>query len=131
MINNKINQPNWAFMNDEIKAYWDGVERRNVSELAAVTAKISTLHDDVVEVKGVLRELTAAITKLALVEERQVQFAAAQERMFSAIGKISDRVSELEKRVPEQSRIAIWVDRGIFALAAAALMYVGKSVGLL
>lgn len=116
---------------DPSKTFWDGVERRNAGEIATVAAKIATLHEDVAEVKSVLRELTTAITKLALIEERQMQFSAAQERAFNAISKLSDRVADLEKRVPEQSKVAIWVDRAIIATAGAALLYVAKHTGLM
>lgn len=119
-------------MSDEAqRLFWDGLERRTASELATVTTKISTLHEDVTEVKNVLRELTTAITKLALIEERQMQFSAAQERAFNAISKLSDRVAELEKRVPEQSKVAVWVDRAIMATVGATLLFVAKKTGLL
>ena len=116
---------------DPSKTFWDGMERRSAGEFATVVAKISTLHEDVTEVKSVLRELTTAITKLALIEERQMQFSAAQERAFNAISKLSDRVADLEKRVPEQSRVAVWVDRAIMATVGAVLLYMAKHTGLM
>lgn len=119
-------------MNDDpSKTFWDGVERRNAGEIATVAAKIATLHDDVAEVKTVLRDLTAAITKLALVEERQLQLTSALDRAFAAISKLSDRLFVIERTIPEQSKVAIWVDRAIIATAGAALLYVAKHTGLM
>jgi len=118
-------------MPEEQSVYTGEERRRYARELATVVTKITTLHEDVTEVKSVLRELTAAITKLALIEERQTQFSAAQERAFAAISKLGDRVAELEKKVPEQSRVAVWIDRAIMATVGAVLLYVAKKVGLM
>lgn len=115
---------------DPSKTFWDGMERRSAGEIATVAAKIATLHEDVAEVKAVLRDLTAAITKLALVEERQLQMTSALDRAFAAISKLSDRLFVIERKLPEQSRIAAWVDRAVVAVVAVTLMYVAKKVGL-
>ena len=108
---------------------YDGPERRTNPELMDV--KISMLHQDVSEMKTVLRELTSAITRLALVEERIATASAAQERAFAAIDKIEGRITKIEQKMPEYSRVSIWVDRGIWAAAAAAVLYVAKKVGLM
>ena len=47
-------------------ADWDGSERRNTGELTVLSAKLQSLHDDVSEMRSALKELTSAITKLAL-----------------------------------------------------------------
>ena len=73
---------------------YEGPERRTKSELMDV--KISMLHQDVSEMKTVLRELTSAITRLALVEERIATASAAQERAFAAIDKIEAALKERE-----------------------------------
>ena len=39
--------------------------------------QLKTLHEDVSEMKSVLKDLATAITKLALIEERQANAAAA------------------------------------------------------
>ena len=94
-------------------------------------ARLAVLHQDVSDVKAALKELTGAITRLALVEERMATAAAAQERAFKSIADTERRLSEIEKRLPEYSRASIWVDRGVWAAAAAAVVYVAKRVGLL
>lgn len=96
-----------------------------------LAAKLETLHEDVGEIRTALRELTNAVTRLALVEERQTQAAAALERAFKALGVIESRVSEIEKKVPEVTRASVWMDRAVMATCGAALMYVAKSTGLL
>jgi hypothetical protein len=69
--------------------------------------KLQTLHEDVGEMKAVLKDLTAAITKLALIEERQTQAAAAQERAFKALERVEQRVSDLEAYVPANKRVSV------------------------
>ena len=109
--------------------HYEGPERRTNPELMDV--KISMLHQDVSEMKTVLRELTSAITRLALVEERIAIASAAQERAFAAIDKNETRIAKIEQKLPEYSRVSIWVDRGVWAAAAAAVLYVAKKVGLM
>lgn len=99
-----------------------------------LTVKLEALHTDVTEVKSALNKLSEAITKLALVEERQAQTADALERAFKAIGKIEDRLTSMEKTYAEQkpqyTEVAKWVDRGLVALAGAGTVLIAKSAGL-
>lgn len=107
---------------------YQGPERR-VNPIL-MDAKLTMLHQDVGDIKTALKELTSAITRLALVEERIASTAAAQERAFAAIANVERRITEIEKKLPEYSRASIWVDRGVWAAAAAAVMYIAKKVGL-
>jgi predicted nucleic acid-binding protein len=102
-----------------------------VSEASVLTVKIDMLHGDVVEMKTALSELSKAITKLALVEERQAQTADAMERAFKAIGKIEDRISALELAAPKTKETNAWMDRFILALVMAVAGFIGTKLGLL
>jgi hypothetical protein len=102
-----------------------------VSETSVLTVKIDMLHNDVVEMKTALSELSKAITKLALVEERQAQTADAMEHAFKAIGKIEDRISALELAAPKTKETNAWVDRFILALVMAVAGFIGTKLGLL
>jgi regulator of replication initiation timing len=106
----------------------EGRERR--VDVALMGAKLNVLHQDVGEIKDAIKELTSAITRLALVEERIASTSAAQERAFEAIAKVEARLVEIEKMLPEYSKVSIWVDRGIWAALAAAAVYAAKKVGL-
>lgn len=96
-----------------------------------LTVKIDMLHSDVVDMKIAVNELSKAITKLALVEERQAQTADAMERAFKAIGKIEDRLSALELAAPKTKETNAWVDRFILALVMALAGFVGTKLGVL
>lgn len=102
-----------------------------MSESNVLAVKLDMLHSDVVDMKTALGELSKAITKLALVEERQSQTAEALERAFKAIGKIEDRLSALEQTAPKSKETSAWMDRFIIAIVVAVMGFVGTKLGLL
>ena len=102
-----------------------------MSDASVLTVKIDMLHSDVVDMKIAVNELSKAITKLALVEERQAQTADAMERAFKAIGKIEDRLSALELAAPKTKETNAWVDRFILALVMALAGFIGTKLGVL
>ena len=112
-------------MNDE----WSGTERRrDVKELNELATKLLSLHEDVSEIKGALKDLTSAITKLALIEERQTVTNASLERAFVAIGRVEDRLTELERLTPLNNQTRVWVERFVIAITSAALVYLWDQV---
>jgi phage baseplate assembly protein W len=100
-------------------------------ELAHLSVKLGVLHEDVSEMKVVLRDLASAITKLAVIEQQQAYSAQAQERAFTALEKLEARISVVEHKLPDVARTSVWVDRAVWGGAAAAVVYVAKKVGLL
>ncbi len=78
-----------------------------------------------------LGKLTDAVNKLALVEERQSQLSAAQERAFKALERTESRVSALELYVPANKRMSVWVDRATWGAIGLIAMAVIKKSGLL
>ena len=100
-------------------------------QLTLSLARMESLHSDVGEIKAALKDLTQAITKLALIEERQAQASLALERAFVAMSKLEDRVQELERSEPAHSRTSEWVDRAVWSTAGVAAMFVAAKAGLL
>ena len=92
------------------------------------------MHTEVSEMRSALRELTSAISKLALFEERQSHFSMAQERLFNLCEKQDEHIAELAKRLhelevsePEQKRTSGWVTAAVWAAAGlAAVLILGK-----
>ena len=108
---------------------WSGEERRrDMKEFNELAGKLMSLHDDVSEIKGALRDLTSAITKLALIEERQTVTNAALERAFVAISRVENRLTELERLQPMNNQSRMWVERFVLALAGAALVFIWDSI---
>lgn len=102
-----------------------------MNDANVLTVKIDMLHSDVSDMKAALNELSKAITKLALVEERQAKTADAMERAFKAIGKIEDRLSALEMAAPKNKETNAWMDRFILAIVVTAAGFVGTQLGML
>lgn len=108
---------------------WSGEERRrDMKEMTELTAKLMSLHEDVGEIKGALKDLTFAITKLALIEERQTVTNASLERAFGAISRVETRLTELERSAPINNQTRMWVERFILALAGAAIAFIWDQV---
>ena len=110
---------------------WEGIDRRigNIghgqeqSDLLVLSERFQALHDDVSEIKSAIRDLAAAITKLALIEDRQSNVAAAQERLFASLARLELRVIELEKSMPANNQTHAWVEKAILLAAGAALLF--------
>lgn len=115
---------------------WDGVERRmdksgagyEVSDLRVLSERFDALHEDVFEIKSAIRDLAAAITKLALIEERQANVATAQERLFAAVARLELRVTELEKSNPANLQTHAWVEKALLLAAGATLLFAWNHV---
>lgn len=94
-----------------------------------LAVRLDLLHEDVGEIKTALGKLSDAITKLALVEQSQLQTADALERAFKAIERVEMRLEKLEESSIKNSESSKWVDRAagavITALVAAALKAIG------
>lgn len=95
-----------------------------------LSIQLRTLHDDVTEMKMAMKDLASAITKLALIEERQTNAAAAQERAFAALERVELRLAALERDVPANKRASIWLDRALWASGGLLVMMVLKRSGL-
>lgn len=93
-----------------------------------LSARLQTLHTDVADIKGSIKELTSAINKLALVEERISNAVAAQERAFKALEKMEERIEKLEKAQVIDDNMSKWVDRGIVAFVGAAAAYLWERI---
>lgn len=99
--------------------------------LQVIAAKLESLHGDVGDMKLVLRDLTTAVTKLAIVEERQAQASLALERAFKVIEKVELRLDALEKAAPAAAQTSTWVNNAMWAAAAVAATFIAKKVGLM
>lgn len=108
---------------------WDGKGLKySAPEVELLSQRIGTLHLDVNDIKTTLKELTSAITKLALIEERLANATAAQERSFKAIQKIEERVDALEKSQVIDDSQAKWLERTGVAIIGALAAYVWEKL---
>lgn len=99
-----------------------------INDVTLLSSKLHTLHNDVADIKGSIKELTSAINKLALVEERISNAVAAQERTFKIIEKIEERLDALERSQVTADNTNKWVERGIVAGLAAVITFIWERV---
>jgi cysteinyl-tRNA synthetase len=99
-------------------------------QLAVVSVKLSQLHGDVGDIKDALKELTAAITRLALVEQQQRQTSMTMERAFEAIDAITVRLKAVEDKLPVLSYTSSWVEKLALVGATAFVTFLLAKLGL-
>lgn len=107
-------------------------------DINVVITRLGLLSDDVGELKETLRQIATAVTRLALVEERQSQTNEALSRAFKQIDKVEIKLTSIEHRLvalermqPQQQQTSAWVTTMLWATAGAAAMFVAKKVGFL
>ena len=125
-------------------------EDKNVQVLAT---KIEGLAQDMSEMKHGITKMADALTKLAVVEERQTQTILAQERAFKALERVEERqrtheqqchdqdkevrqliadsnerlaarVVELEKAEPMQAQTSKWVTAAVWGALALLASFI-------
>ena len=108
------------------------------SDINVVITRLGLLSDDVGELKETLRQIATAVTRLALVEERQSQTNEALSRAFKQIDKVEIKLTSIEQRLvalermqPQQQQTSAWVTTMLWATAGAAVMFVATKVGIL
>ena len=108
------------------------------SDINVVITRLGLLSEDVGELKETLRQIASAVTRLALVEERQMQTNEALSRAFKQIDKldlkltgIEQRLGTLERLQPLQQQTNGWVLTSVWISAGAAVMFVAKKTGIL
>ena len=113
---------------------WDGVERRKMTSeenmFSLISERMKILHGDVSDVKASVNELTKAITKLALIEDRQSQYALALERAFESIKELEARTSALETQSPASKRVSSLIDMALIGAIVVVVGFVLKHVGV-
>ena len=119
------------------------IRRADDKNMQVLATKIEGLAQDMSEMKHGIAKMADALTKLAIVEERQTQTILAQERTFKALERVEElqrqhelqcrdqekevrqliadsnerlsiRVSELEKAEPMQAQTSKWVTAGVW-----------------
>lgn len=107
-------------------------------DINVVITRLGLLSADVGELKETLREIASAVTRIALVEERQMQTNEALSRAFKQIDKLDlklvgleHRLIALERMQPIQQQTSGWVMTAVWIAAGAAVMFVAKKTGVL
>ena len=127
--------------------------RAGDKNMQVLATKIEGLAQDMNEMKHGITKMADALTKLAIVEERQTQTILAQERAFKALERVeerqrthelvckdqdkevrqliadsnerlSTRVAELEKAEPMQEQTGKWVMAAVWGALALLASFI-------
>lgn len=93
----------------------------NEQTLAQAVFGIGSMREDIAEIKATMRELAAAVTRLAVIEERQVHDRAEISRVFKTLAIQDGRLNLLEQAQPLNSRTNRWVEKGLIFVIGAVI----------
>ena len=106
-------------------------EANEVVRIERISHHIQRIREDQHAMRAAIERMSEAVTRLALVEERQAAASAAIERLVQALEKADERLRRLELAEQTQTKTAALVQAALWALAAAAAAFIAKKVGLL
>ena len=120
----------------------DQKNNQDDTAIRLIADRINALHGDVGDLRDTMvdsmKEMTAAITKLAIYDEKQMQMNQSYERLSKMQDKheehhekLEARIDELEKQAPMTKQITTWVITGVGALVGLVGMFAAKTLGLM
>ena len=123
-------------MNQNLKDYMDE------STVKIVTDRLHNLHEDVNELKDSMKEsmkeMSTAVTKLVLLEERNTQVVRLVERLMKEIDDskvdakdLREKVNKLEQQAPTNALTTSWVSAALYGMACLCAMFIAKATGLI
>lgn len=95
-----------------------------------ITHHIQRIREDQHAMRAAIERMSEAVTRLALVEERQAAASTAIERLAQSLERLDERLRHLEVAEPMQAKAAEWVQSAVWAAAAAAVMFMAGKAGL-
>lgn len=109
--------------------------------IQVIAERINSMQNDVSDLRDTMRDsmerMSVAVTKLVQIEERQLHMNQSYERLNSALDKMNNKSEKLEGRIdtlerdqPMTKQVVDWAMRAVYAIVAAAAMFVAKMIGL-
>ena len=95
-----------------------------------VIVKLDLLHSDVSDMKDAIKNLTNAVARLAILEERLSNTTTSIERAFNTMTQMETRIKALEQLTPITSQNNRWVEKSMFAIVGAFLLYMTHKLGI-
>ena len=106
-------------------------EANDVVRVERITHHIQRIREDQHAMRAAIERMSEAVTRLALVEERQMAASSAIDRLAQTLEKLDERLRRLEVAEPMQVKASERVQAAVWAAAAAAVIYVAHKVGLI
>lgn len=108
-----------------------------MADVDLLRTEFSSVREDVAEMKETMRQVAAALERLARLEERHATVSAALGRAFSAVSKTNvrvdalvERVAVLEREQPVQKLASGWVTNGVWLAAGGLVTAALKRMGV-
>lgn len=105
-------------------------EADDVIRIERITHHIQRIREDQHAMRAAIERMSEAVTRLALVEERQAAASTAIDRLAQTLEKFDERLRHLEVVEPMHAKATEWVQSALWALAAAAVMFIAGKAGL-
>lgn len=96
-----------------------------------INESLQAIREDQREIRQSLSEMSKALSKLAVVEERILNTQQSLGRAYNTIEDHEERITALEKTEPEQARVAQWAHHAVWAAACFATGLIVHKLGLL
>lgn len=106
-------------------------EHNEVVRIERITHHIQRIREDQRAMRTAIERMSEAVTRLALVEERQAAATTAIDRIVQSVEKIDERLRQVELVEQTQAKTTALVQAALWALAAAASTFIAKKVGLI
>lgn len=105
-------------------------EASDAVRIERITHHIQRIREDQHAMRAAIERMSEAVTRLALVEERQAAASTAIERLVQSLERLDGRLRRLEMAEPMEAKAAEWVQSAVWAAAAAAVMFIAGKAGL-
>lgn len=93
----------------------------NAEQLAASVVRLEGVVDDIAEIKESMKVMAAAVTRLAVIEERQTNDRTEIGRLFKRSDNHEQRIGVLEQAAPMQKQTREWVSSAVTAVVTAVV----------
>jgi response regulator RpfG family c-di-GMP phosphodiesterase len=93
--------------------------------------QLAAMQQEISEMKSVLKELTTAVSKLAVIEERQSTVREATQRLEDTNAGLIVRITALELANVTNKQTNDWAGKAIWGAVSGLGVYLMKKAGIL
>lgn len=116
--------------------------RNDDATIQVIAERINSMQNDVSDLrdtmKDSMKEMSAAVTKLVQMEERQICMNQSYDRLSATLDKMQDkaekveaRVDALEKEQPLTKQAVTWIYAAVWAVVGTAALFAAKFFGIM
>ena len=109
----------------------------NAELVSVIATKLDLLHKDMGELRNTQEKMADAITRFAVIEERQTAMMDAVKRAFNTIDEVRNdsklmeiRIRNVETTNATNTKVSRWIEMGLLGIAVVVFQAVSKQVGL-